>query len=266
MNRTLASAAAAAALLCLAAGPALAATVTVTSGSGQAVRKEGVEVPGGMAWFAPFSVVVKNAGGGPIPGVPVTFDQVPGTRIACMFSRMGAVTLVVRTDADGRASVNGYGGKSMRCYGPSSKFQIEASAEGAKALVNLELLDALPPPPALADARIEAVHGGGQTARQDIHQHGRTGRFGVLQAKVTSGGKPLTGVQVQWACQTPAGECDVSMAGSRTTASITDSYGQATLNQMYGGKSVFVENYIGPLTVTAAYGKAVATFHLTVVK
>src|SRR5262249_51159834 len=145
------------------------------------------------------------------------------------------------TDASGKATLNGMGGKSVVAYYASGKMPIVAAADGTNQVTfDLTVLDAAAPPPAIAGAKMAIVSGGGQKATRVNTSNGiAMASFGPLVVSVKdSSGKALSGVQVTWSCSKPgAMACQSEPSGASPTVTVTDGNGNATLNKM-GGKSV----------------------------
>ena len=107
-------------------------STTIVAGNNQSVARTGTQDPGGDANFAPLQVKVLNANGTPASGVQVGFQvgsAPPGMDVQ-FYPAGGGGTALVTTDANGIATLNYMGGKSMVCYYASGPFTIQAYTTG----------------------------------------------------------------------------------------------------------------------------------------
>ena len=241
--------------------------LTLGNGNNQVVKRGGSDIPGGKANFGPLSVTLKNAAGKPIANTRVNFlCQTPNQGMACQLEPAGGASSALTTDANGVATLNHMGGNSITVYYASGKFGVQVAADGAKPVsFSLEAQDAPAPPAAITTAVMSAVSGGGQKAARLHTASGiDTAEFGPLSVKVTNNGQPLANVQVTWTCAHPAAlACQSEPSGASPIVTTTDGNGVSVLNKM-GGNSVSAYYADGAITMTATYGKASASFPLTV--
>ena len=103
-----------------------------------------------------------------------------------------------------------------------------------------------------------------EVARAGYDIPGGRAKFDPLVVRlIDASGKPIAGVRVTWVAQSPQGmACQSEPSSAAPTTTATDAEGKSTLNKM-GGDSVHVYYASGKFTMTASYGDAKVTFHLT---
>jgi hypothetical protein len=255
------------AAMALCAPKGFASTLSLVSGDGQSVRRAGDDMPGGSAMFKPLSVSLKD-GTKPVAGARVDFTCKTPQGMVCTIFPVGRGGPYAVTDANGLATLNRLGGNSIDIVYASGKFQVVATAAGAQPVTfNLEAIDELPPPPAVANATMTILSGDGQKSPAMAQPTGiATAQFDALSVVVKANGKPLPGVRVSWTCDPPAKmKCQAQPSAASPTITLTDGNGVATLNKMRG-KSItaYYAKAHAAIAMTASYGKASAVFHLTV--
>jgi hypothetical protein len=226
-------------------------TLTITGGNSQSHERAGSAVAGGVANFSPLTVQLKNGAGQPVAGVPVTFTcHVPGAW-ACQTDPSGASHGVMQmtTNSSGIATLNGMGGNALSIYYGDGAFTVTASFQTASATFS-ETVGA----GTSFAYTTTIVSGNNQTAqRKGSSVPGGTATFGPLVVLVTdAGGKPASGVTVDWTCSAPGQmACQLSPGGGGGVPSTSDSNGHATLNQM-GGNSVSTYYATGVATINVS--------------
>ena len=234
--------------------------MTIVSGDKQSVQRSGEQVPGGIANFGAMSVVVKDKAGKPVPGVRVNFQC--GPKPNAMACQMDDNSSVGNTDANGVRTL-----KSVRAYYASGKMPIVVSGDNTNQVTfDLAVLDAPPPPAAVAGATMAIGSGDGPKVARGATARGiPTARFAPLQVSVKDGaGKPIANARVVFDCGSkPQGlACQTEPSGAAGATVYTDANGIATANKM-GGNSATAYYADGPFTIVAKYGAANATFKLT---
>lgn len=98
-------------------GKAMPPVLTIVSGNNQTVAPAFF---GGSTDFAPLTVLLASQGK-PIANSPVVFACPKyGTPLGCALNTAGARSLTIQTDANGRATLAGYGGRSVRAFGSTA--------------------------------------------------------------------------------------------------------------------------------------------------
>jgi hypothetical protein len=117
------------------------ATVAVVSGDGQQIGRAGDEVPGGIATFAPLSVMVKDPNGILIPNAEVNWAQgAAPSEMAVQLDPSGAAGKVTFTGADGVTTLDSFAdGSSVYCYYATGAFQVVASVSGGAVAATFNL-------------------------------------------------------------------------------------------------------------------------------
>jgi hypothetical protein len=117
--------------------PIAGATMTVVSGNGQKVPRTNTASGIAIAAFGPLQVAVKDSAGKPLPGVQITWSCAAPAQMACQTEPSGARPTLTTTDANGVATLNKMGGKSVSIYYADGPFTITASHGAAKAAFQL---------------------------------------------------------------------------------------------------------------------------------
>ena len=109
--------------------------ITVVDGDHQRAARSGTDVPGGMAWFGPLRVILKDTTPTRSPARP--FSSRPAntpSSMAVQLDPSGGSPVVVITGHDGIALLNRMpGGHGVACYYASGSFTVTASVAGGKA-------------------------------------------------------------------------------------------------------------------------------------
>lgn len=234
--------------------------ISIIAGDKQSVQRTGERVGGGSATFGPLSVVLKDRSGTPLPGVRLSFrcGKTPPSMTCDVHSGGGT------TDANGVLTLSGARGDYQ-----SGKMPVTVSGDNTnEAVFDLTVLDALPPPAAVAGATMTIVSGDGQKVARTATSSGiAMASFAPLQVVLKDrAGKPIANARVVFACPVTRGMvCQFDPLGGSKAGEIfyTDANGVATAHKM-SGNSVAVYYGDGPFTVVATYGTVTATFRLTV--
>lgn len=245
------------------------ANVYIVSGDGQHATRTGTSVPGGVANFAPLTVVVKSPDGTPMPGVPVNWVGAGSSgAMAVQLQPAGSSSQTTITAGDGTTTLAAMGGSSVTCYYADGSLTVAASCVGGQrgATFNLTVDPPLPPPPH-PQAYLSVVSGDGQqAARTGGEVPGGTAMFAPMQVFVRDAlGNPLPGIDVQWAGNGGGMAVQVDPSGGSPAVVTSDANGMSVLARMPGGRSVYCYYGTGSFTVTASVpGSDSATFHGTV--
>lgn len=198
----------------------------VTTGPPSAIRIiQGNNQTGlsGQTLKSAFSFQVTDAGGNPLPGVPVTFSVTPA----------GAVTLAnvsFATDSNGNASALG----TLGNIGGTATVRVTAGSATASFTVNISI----------PVGGVQPVSGGGQTTLVG------TAFAAPLVVKITdTGGAPVAGAQVAF----------VVTSGSASVGSMT----VTTTASGLASTTVTAGTNVGPITVVASSNGFASSFALT---
>jgi len=242
----------------------------VVSGDRQSVARAGLDIPGGIARFAPLQVRVLDLAGTPVAGAAVAFAaaDLPQGMVARL-DPSGATAATVSTGADGVATLDRLDGAGVECWFAEGPFTVTATLAEAGVGAAFSLAVAPSPEPVPVDATLAIVDGDGQVApREGEDEEGGVARFAPLRVRaVDPAGEPVAGVVVSFAAGArPEGMTVlVHPSGGSPAGVLTDEDGVATLEGMPEGASVLAYGADGPLTVVAALpGGAEAVFSLAV--
>jgi hypothetical protein len=119
----------------MAVAPPLILKPTIASGDNQSVARSGDGVPGGEAVFAPIRILLKDSEGTLAPGVPVVFEAIGPKGMKVRISPEGE-TATVTSDAQGVATLDLMGGKSIVCSGGDGEFKVVVTPDNTKPIVS----------------------------------------------------------------------------------------------------------------------------------
>ena len=239
-------------------------SLSLVSGDNQTATRVGTNSQGGEALYAPLSVLVKDATGKPLAGVPVVFSQgVKPAAMACQFDPSGDASSTAISDATGLATLrkmsNAAGAYSARIYYADGQCQIVATL--GTSTVTFHLNAAAP--------SITIASGDNQTAtRLGTNSVGGEAIFAPLSVLVTdAAGKPLAGVPVLFSqgVKPAAMACQFDPSGDASSTAISDAAGLATLRKMSnaaGAYSARIYYADGQCQILATLGTSTVTFHL----
>jgi hypothetical protein len=230
------------------------ATFTIVSGDNQAALRAMTVDGTAEASFAPLSVRLTDSAGAPLSGQQISWS--PGSNPAGMAVQIdpsGAAPVIVTTDSNGVATLQGMGGSSVLAYFCDGDFTVVASYGTASATFHLGVSGVAPP--AVTGT---IISGNNQSMpRTGTEPPGGIATFAPLQVKVQyAQGNPVSGIQVSFIAGDANGETgaiavQMSPSGDSGVTTTTDSNGIATLNQM-GGSSMTAYYASGSFTVTVS--------------
>jgi hypothetical protein len=201
------------------------ASLTILSGDNQTVPRVTTTADQGtpMAFFTPLSVHLTDSSGAPLSGQQITWSSsAPEAGMAVQIDPSDTGPVVVTTDSNGVATLDGMAGSSAQVYFESGDFTVVASYGTVSATFNLHAGDVAPP--ALNGT---IVSGNNQSVpRAGTEVDGGVAHFGPVQVKVQdAGGNPATGIQVGFWDNAPE---NMQVDFDDGTNVLTDSGGIAT--------------------------------------
>ncbi|GFN31700.1 hypothetical protein [Paenibacillus xylaniclasticus] len=249
----------------------LAPHVTIKSGDQQHVTRQGLDIPGGTARFAPLAVTVTDAFGSPLAGIPVRFVGVGSPTMAVQLQPIGASDAVAVTDNTGTAVLNQMGGNSVVAYYNDGVLTVTASTgDGASAVFHLTV-DPQKAPPILPGAKVNIVEGNKQTVGRSPERGIPSGvaKFAPLKVQVVDAhGVPIPNALVNFSPGNHPSSMAVQLhpSGASPVTVLSDAQGIAVLNAM-SSSGAWAYYATGTFNVTAsvAGGAQQAVFQLTAV-
>jgi len=223
--------------------PLAAQTLTIAGGDMQRLPRQGSQVGGGIARFAPLSVLLRDAKGKGISNAPITFHCNKVGQMSCQLTPGGGEngTLTVHTDGNGVATLNQMGGRSLSLYYADGAFTMAVSYRNLGVTFHLAV-DPKSGPQYVYLAKI--VSGDRQTKpRLGEEPYGGTANFGPMTIEVTDrNGRPAPNVRVWYGCvhaacnygNTPQYQTDGN--GRFTLPSVSEYYGTGWFTVRFDGE------------------------------